>query len=124
MPDVVESRRRHFAVILLLAGVLLIIFGIATILLYHPATTGIPTAAHRTPSKQNLLRLLYLLVLLILVFTISTVAFLRWSRGFRRLILRKPPAPTPADDVWQMYRLPAEENSGDPDELAGGTEPP
>jgi hypothetical protein len=45
-------------------------------------------------------------VVLVLIFMVSSLAFLRWSRRFRRMLLRKPHPPTVSDDVWAMHKLP------------------
>ncbi|HON65166.1 MAG TPA: hypothetical protein PLS23_01620, partial [Phycisphaerae bacterium] len=51
-------------------------------------------------------QLLFWLLILTFIFLVSTTAFLRWSRHFRRSLLRKPHEPTPSEDVWAMHKLP------------------
>ncbi len=43
---------------------------------------------------------------LLLVLVLSVLAFRRVSRKYRDHILRRPPAPTPTSDVWQMHKVP------------------
>ncbi len=81
-----------------------------------PATRSVPQAI----SGAQLRYVLFLVVILVLVLAVSLLALLRWSRHFRRLILHKPPPPTPAEDVWAMHRL--EEEPEGPTEITGHPE--
>jgi hypothetical protein len=91
------------------AGALLI--GAASALRAEPLTSR-PTD---TTSRGVVQYALFLMVVLVGIFLVSSFAFLRWSKHFRRRVLRKPADPTPAEDVWAMHRLP-EEEPDDPDE--------
>src|SRR5262245_63849172 len=116
MAGVHETQRRRVAGLFLAAGLLLILVGLVMIALHRSSPSH--ALANRTAVATPLLlqRFLYVLILLVLLFSVSVLAFLRWSRHFRRLILRAPAAPTPVEDVWQMHRLPPDEDPGDADD--------
>lgn len=61
---------------------------------------------------------LYLLALFLLVglFLLATFVLVRTMRRVHQNIWRRPAAPTAAEDVWAMHRLPAGE-TGLPGEL-------
>jgi len=125
MAGIDETNRRRVASVLLSAGILLILVGII-IIAFQRSTPMPPVGPQKGgPTPLFLRRFLYVLILLVLLFCVSVVAFLRWSRHFRKLILHKPAPPTPAEDVWQMHRLPPEADVEDGDDLPqGGLEPP
>jgi hypothetical protein len=52
------------------------------------------------------MRATFWLAILMFAFVIALSAFLRWSRNYRRRLLRTPPEPTPYTDAWAMHRLP------------------
>lgn len=114
MAGVDEGRRLRIGGGLLLLGVLLVLLGVLLVVSYHPPAN--PASIPKVADTPRLLQsMLYVLVLLVLVFAVSVIAFLRWSRHFRQLILRRKAPPTPAEDVWAMHRLP-EEPTGTEDE--------
>ena len=89
-------------------GLLLTLF---TAVVYIYEVPGPPRPLAKGGPQVALLRsVLYLLVLLTLIFCVSLLAFVRWSRHFRRFILRRPREQTVATDVWQMHRLPEEQD--------------
>jgi hypothetical protein len=115
-------------------GIGLILVGFALLFWNQASLDSSPVttrAANVAPeAKARLMQhMLLWLVVLVLVFMVSTTAFLRWSRHFRRSILRKPHCPTPDEDVWAMHKLPegALEEWTDPgsaDEADRPDEPP
>jgi hypothetical protein len=69
----------------------------------RPAT--MPT---RQAMGRTLQYVLYTVLILAGIFVVSSYAFLRWSRRYKRWLLRSPSKPTPHEDVWQMHKLPPE----------------
>ncbi len=111
MPQAPDENRRRAALILALIGVGLILAGsILAIQRPDPSATA-PGASSPSPEQSRQIveairQVAFLLMLLVLIFAVSVLAFRRWSRHFRRRLLRKPRHPTPASDVWAMHRLP------------------
>ncbi len=54
-------------------------------------------------------------VILVLVFLLGTFVLVRNARRRRATAERQPPAPTSADDVWAMHKLPEEDDRAEPD---------
>ena len=77
----------------------------------QPATTSDTQALGRT-----LRNILYILVVLVGVFVVSSYAFIRWSRRYKRWLLREPTHPTPHEDVWPMHKLPPEDDEDEDSE--------
>jgi hypothetical protein len=121
MAGVLEEHRRQFALILSAAGIVLIIIGFGLIVHHQEQLESGQisqpplTAEARALTARQLKQVLFFLVVLVGIFSVSVYAFLRWSRSFRRSLLRRPHPPTPADDVWSMHRLPPDvENEPEP----------
>ncbi len=112
MAGVSESNRQRIAFILIGIGLALILVGFALHFMNQidPETSPLTTRAASSVAPElkakAMRQMLFWLVVLVLVFIVSTTAFLRWSRHFRRAILRKPHGPTPDEDVWAMHKLP------------------
>jgi len=139
-----DPHARRAAAVLLLVGTGLVLIGLALLLqqeyvelaldeasLHAQAPAGGPEAAPgpllpEARRQGRLLRqVLFLTLILVLVFAVSTLAFLRWSRKYRRSLLRKPRGPTPSSDVWAMHRLAPEGDAGPPaTPRPEGDEPP
>lgn len=64
-------------------------------------------------------RTMLLGLLLLVVLAVASVAIIRFSRNYRRYLLKDPRTPTPSDDVWKMHKLPEEEGSAPPDDDGG-----
>jgi O-antigen/teichoic acid export membrane protein len=114
-----EENRRQIALVLALVGLMLILSGVATAVMYggHDNIVGPPAPA--MPSRtiaQKISNILFLLVLLVGILMVSTYALVRWTRRYRKWLFHKPPRPTPSSDVWAMHRLPPEEPDVAPDE--------
>lgn len=111
MAGISESHRKRVSFTLLGVGLFLVLLGFV-VLMTHTAAPDQLTISTRpvdvpTAAKARALRqMLFYLVMLVIVFVISSTAFLRWSRNFRRSLLRKPKPPTPSEDVWAMHKLP------------------
>ncbi|NLX14063.1 MAG: hypothetical protein GXY44_10475 [Phycisphaerales bacterium] len=116
-----KSRWRIAGVLLLLSGILIL-----AVLAIRPAwhskqqprsiaTTrpAVDTEREQLLLAQAIQRVLLALIVLVLIFTFAGLAWLRWSRRFRVWLFREPHPPTPADDVWAMYRLPEEPEDTD-----------
>jgi flagellar biosynthesis/type III secretory pathway M-ring protein FliF/YscJ len=112
MGGVAESNRQRIAFVLMGVGLILTLLGLGLLWLQQPAAQPLvpSTQAALAPppavKAQAMRQALFWLVVLVLVFLVSSMAFLRWSRHFRRSILRKPHSPTPSEDVWAMHKLP------------------
>jgi hypothetical protein len=108
---------------LALAGAgLLAVVGYVAVRGWQPALPAEPGGRALSPAVVR--SVLYLVVILTLTLAVSLLAFLRWSRHFRRWMLRGPQRRTPDSDVWKMHRLPDEENgSGDSRLTEPGNEP-
>lgn len=111
MAGVAESSRQRIALIFAGIGLVLVLIGFG--LLTHSQAnvdTGIlatrPSSVPPEVKARAIRQLLFWLVVLVLIFLVSTMAFLRWSRHYRRSLLRKPKEPTPSEDVWSMHKLP------------------
>ncbi len=114
MAGVLEEHRRRLALGLSLVGICLVLVGFWLIVQHQselderlPQQTL--SAEQRVQLAKQLRTVLFFLVLLVGIFSISVFAFLRWSRSFRRVLLRRPNPPTEASDVWVMHKLPEEE---------------
>mgnify|MGYP006908254759 CR=1 FL=1 len=59
---------------------------------------------------RTLKAVLLLVAVLVLIFGVSSYAFIRWSRRYRKWLMRRDADPTPSDDVWQMHRLPDDDD--------------
>lgn len=109
MAGISEFHRRRVALVLVILGAGLILLGFGVVA-FQQVPYEMPSKASHvlTPeAKVELMRqLLFWSLVFVLIFTVSTYAFLRWSRHFRRLILRGPRQATPSEDVWSMHRLP------------------
>jgi len=111
MAGVAEENRQRIAAALVLAGCGLILTGLALVLQYRHRMEAAQSYVHQASTEQNVLlahtikRVLFWLLILVGVFSVSTFAFLRWSRRFRRWLLRKPRPPTPAEDLWARQDL-------------------
>lgn len=122
MSDRLESRKR-LAVVLLLVGTVGLLAAASAYFAYEHERLR-EQSPHLTPDqRQELreratgpLRVLLLAVGLTFGFFAVSYAFVRWSRAFRAQLGRKPPRPTPVEDVWSMYRLPDDTTDarGDP----------
>ena len=116
MAGVLEKNRQRVAIALTLCGGGLILGGIILILYhqYNIKTIGNLYAegakARNLPLAQAIRYVLFWLLIIVGIFSIGTLAMIRWSRRFRRRLLRKSPPPTEAEDVWTMHRLPTEGN--------------
>ena len=113
-----ERRRTHSPLLMAGAACSCAVFAFAETAWARTAPASIVAAM----SPALVRSVLYLLVILTLALCVSLIAFLRWSRHFRRFILRPPAPPTPSEDVWQMHRLPEEAEGDDvppPDHAAG-----
>ncbi len=111
MAGISESKRKQVALMLSGLGAVLIFAGFIIILSrsVDPGTVAAPLQKVSVPKEVRILALkhiLFWMVVFFLIFAVSTIAFLRWSRRFRRYILRKPQSPTPSEDVWAMHKLP------------------
>jgi len=119
MAGVEENSRQRVALILVLFGAGLIILGFVLSLdqqeemetVTKPVTTM--SAEQRTSWAQAIRQFLFLMLVILGVFSVGTLAFLRWSRRFRRWLLRKPQPATPDGDVWAMHRLPEDQDLQD-----------
>lgn len=49
-------------------------------------------------------------LILVLIFVIASIAIIRFSVRYRQYLLRKTRPPTPSEDVWQMHKLPREDD--------------
>lgn len=135
MAGVAESSRQRIALVFAGVGLLLVLIGFG--LLAHSQASIDSGALATRPSpippavKARAIRqMLFWLIVLVLVFMVSTMAFLRWSRHYRRSLLRKPKEPTPSEDVWAMHKLPegavddwTEDDAEDEDDDGDGTPP-
>jgi hypothetical protein len=115
MAGVQEENRRKTAFILAAVGIGLIVFGFVLTLNHQSELESSQAAAQHLAANVKagtlarvLKHVLFFLVILVGIFSISVFAFLRWSRNFRRSLMRRPHPPTPADDVWAMHKLPPE----------------
>lgn len=119
MAGIEENSRQRVALVLVLFGAGLIILGFVLSLnqqqemetVTKPVTTM--SAEQRSSWAHAIRQFLFLMLVILGVFSVGTLAFLRWSRRFRRWLLRKPPAATPDGDVWAMHRLPETEEESD-----------
>ena len=48
-------------------------------------------------------------IVVVLIFFIAALVIIRFSLRYRAYLFREPNRPTPSEDVWQMHRLPEEE---------------
>jgi len=122
MAGVEENRRQRIAMLLVVAGILLILVGIGFSLRYQDEIETLQRPVTSSPSERisqakAIQRMLFLLLVIVGIFSVGTFAFLRWSRKFRAWILRKPHSATPDSDVWSMYRLPEDQG---PDNAGNG----
>jgi uncharacterized membrane protein YidH (DUF202 family) len=111
MAGVAESNRQRIAMLLIGLGMVLTLVGFSLLVYNQPAdswsSASQPTSSVPPETKVRALRqMLFWLLILVVIFLVSTLAFLRWSRHFRRSLLRKPHEPTPSEDVWAMHKLP------------------
>lgn len=86
--------------------------------------TSRPGSMHEDPRLGRWRRIMFLGLLLLLVFAVASYAIIRFSRNYRRYLLREPPKPTPADDVWEMHKLPEDADSGDSPDDGGWDDGP
>lgn len=123
MAGVGEESRGRIAALLLGVGCLLIVLGFyfaidqqREMAAVRPIPPGSVSEEKKEAARAIQLILLWAL-LLVGVFAVASFAFLRWSRHYRRRLLRKPSPPTPVDDVWGMHRLPDDDAlpEGEPD---------
>lgn len=84
-----------------------------------PAVSSVQDGGEATSRQESLRddkrmhrwrRTMLLGLVLLLVFAAGSYAIIRFSRNYRRYLLREPPKPTPTDDVWKMHKLPEEED--------------
>ena len=117
MPDSGELGRPRLLVAAVMAVLLVAVFAVIWALPDLPARRSSPTTlpAEVVGTTRVARDVLFVALVLLIVFVVSTFAFLRWSRHFRRWMLRKPHSPTPASDVWSMHRVP-DEADADPDD--------
>ncbi len=80
----------------------------------RPETAPSPLVPEVRRQGRLLRQVLFLTLILVLVFAVSTLAFLRWSRKYRRSLMRKPRRPTPSSDVWAMHRLKGDDDAEPP----------
>ncbi|MHC4674242.1 MAG: hypothetical protein ACYTF1_19425 [Planctomycetota bacterium] len=121
MAGVLEQNRRRIAAALILCGGGLIVCG-AILILYHQYNIfTIPghyyeesAKARNLPLAKAIRDVLFGLLIIVGIFSIGSLAMIRWSRRFRKRLLRKPSPPTPADDVWSMHRLPNDKKNDEP----------
>ena len=98
MAGVAEESRRRIAAALILLGCGLILTGLALVLQYRHRMEATQSYIHQASTDQNVVlahtmkQVLFWLLILVGVFSVSTFAFLRWSRRFRRWLLRRRPA--------------------------------
>lgn len=140
-----DPQARRAAAVLLLVGTGLVLIGLALLLQQEyvelaldevalqaqapaggPETAPSPLLPEARRHGRLLRQVLFLTLILVLVFAVSTLAFLRWSRKYRRSLMRKPRSPTPSSDVWAMHRLAPEGDAGPPPppQRPEGDEPP
>ena len=128
MAGVEESNRRRIAVVLALMGGGLILAGLALGVHQFAQTEAAQPqtgpGVKPVADARAIRSILFLLLILVGVFGVASLAFLRWSRSFRRWLLRKPSPATPDGDVWSMHRLPEDALGEDfpPREGAGPAE--
>jgi len=121
MAGVLEQNRRQIATALILCGGGLILCG-AILIVYHQYNIStIPgpyyeesTKAHNLPLAKAIRDVLVGLLMIVGIFSIGSLAMIRWSRRFRKRLLRKATPPTPVEDVWAMHRLPNDEKKENP----------
>jgi len=115
MAGVLEHNRRRVALALTLTGLGLIMCGIILIGVhqYHIATVKGDyykevAKTENLPLAKIIRDTLWWLWITVGIFAVGSLALIRWSRRFRKQLLRKPKPPTPVEDVWSMHRLPGE----------------
>ena len=121
MAGVLEQNRRRIATALILCGGGLILCGLILIVYHQYNIFTIPgqyyeesTKASNLPLAKAIRDVLVGLLMIVGIFSIGSLAMIRWSRRFRKRLLRKAQPPTPAEDVWAMHRLPNDEKIEDP----------
>ncbi|UCD30580.1 MAG: hypothetical protein JSV03_08975 [Planctomycetota bacterium] len=124
MAGVLEQNRRKVATALTVLGAGLILVGVIVILVYQYHIYDKQygnyfqevTKEDNLPTAMAIRDILFWLLMIVFIFSVGTLAMMRWSRRFRRKLLRKPKPPTTVDDVWSMHRLPEDINRPDPNE--------
>ncbi len=120
MAGVGEEFRGRIAAILVGVGCLLIVVGLYFAFQQQrdiAAGSGIvPGSVPReTVATARAIQVVLVGALVLVgIFAIASLAFLRWSRHYRRRLLRQPAPPTPSDDVWAMHQVPDPDTSQDP----------
>ena len=113
MSDSPDLSRSRVTLTIATAVVLVILFAAIWSLPDVPAPQPGATTDPAAAAEARVLRyVLFLVIILVGIFFVSAFAFLRWSRHFRRTLLRRPSPPTPSSDVWAMHRLPDDEPDG------------
>ena len=122
MGGISEENRRRIASALCLGGLALILVGVSLVLQeqYAPAKAKVqgaePGRFTNLALAEKIQQVLFWVLMLAGIFGLSTFAFLRWSRQYRKWLLRRPRPPTVVEDVWAMHRLPEEEPWPDDDQ--------
>jgi len=117
MAGVLEENRRKFAIALFIVGFGLILVGIILIINHQYYMREVrfykETAAETNiPLAKTIQSVLFWVMVIVCIFSIGSLAMIRWSRRFRKQLLKKPAPPTPDEDVWAMHRLPEQDEDG------------
>lgn len=66
----------------------------------------LPASVAQSISPVGYMKVVLLIVGLFMVFVLGGFILIRGSRRYRERLLRRPPPPTPSNDIWKMHRLP------------------
>jgi branched-subunit amino acid ABC-type transport system permease component len=110
-----RTRPPRLAAVLLLMGAGILIASVAMMTygerdVREAARKALPQrqegSEHTAVSELVLVRWLFWTAMLVFAVLLAMSVFVRWSRHYRRELLRRPPPPTEYCDAWAMHQAP------------------
>lgn len=76
----------------------------------------LPVPVAQSISPAAYMKVVLLIVGVFMIFVLGGFILVRGSRRYRERLRRRPPPPTPSNDIWKMHRLP-DDADPEPDDL-------